>query len=420
MRKGATSVVTTVAAIELLTSSCTAPQVPDQPPTSTVQVDPETERYDQYLTGPESPCLSKYEPTEEEALACLAVQQNTRIALVNFDFTPKEAQEIAANVKVPFDRSTNGVFNAEPVVIPATQAAKNEAAKRHSGCVDEFMDFASIAAQATMPEELSGDKVDMVIALTKTPACDPAILGQAEGSRYADILAGPISSHLTMQNLGRAAAHEAGHLAGMDHASDLWCEPGLGSAMEGPEVFDVKAYLRNCELVEYGTSSKSVMGNALMQDSVPFEAALPQIPEIMWPQEKLGGPEAELAVEATPTGATINAKAAQADKFISVSLDETPLDSTDDLKITGGPEGEVTIDSLAIVPAVDMGDKDRVVDEPYIWGGTVYFHTVGNGVIHGDYLPRVNSGESRTTQLRVGDKLITVSLAGGRLAVSTS
>jgi hypothetical protein len=372
------------------------------------------------LEGPEQPCLTKYEPTVEQALACRAVQENTRIALVNFDFTPEEAQQIAANIKVPFDKSTHAVYNANLVVIPATEAAKAEAAKRNPDCVDTFMDFASIAAQATMPKDLSGDKVDMVIALTKESACDPRLLGLAEGGRYADILAAPgPAGPVDLKTIGWAAAHEAGHLAQLGHASDMLCQTGPSDHMAGPETFDLAPYLQGCELVEYGNNSQSVMGSLGRYDEVPFKAALPQIPATMWPQKKLEGPQVDLAVEATPSGVSLGADDARADKFISVSLEASPIDSLDELTIKDA-DNEVVVDSVAIVPAVDEANRAGSTYEPYIWGGTLQFHTVGNGVVDAGYIEGVSPGESGTWTMRAGEKLITITLAGGRLAVAAS
>jgi hypothetical protein len=307
LQRGAVGVATLLA-VDVLGGCTTAPPTETTPP-STTQIDPELERQTKYHEGPVSPCLSNYEPTIKEARACQDMQQNTRIALVNFGFTPEEAQEAARSMVVPFNRSTNGIFNAQPVVIPASEAAKKEAEARSTDCIDDFMDFASVAAQAEMPDALDGDKIDIVIALTKAQACDPSVAGMAEGARYADILAG---GHPTMTptELGYAAAHEAGHNVGLGHVSEMWCASNLGDQDPAAGPLNIDAYLQSCEENEYSDYTRSVMGDAFNKEESEFAAEPAQLPEIMWPQEVLEG-DTGMVIEATPQGVSVGLEEAQ-------------------------------------------------------------------------------------------------------------
>jgi len=407
LRRGVAG-LTTVLAVDFLGAASAAPSIEHVPaPPAIVQEapapDPEAQRYNQYLQGPESPCLKPYEPTVQQALACKAMQQHTRIALVNFDYTPEEAQVIASSMVTPFNKSTNGVFNAEPIVVPASPAAKAEAVERNPGCVDEFMDFASVAAQATMPKELAGDKVDMVIALTKARDCNPSVAGKAEGARYADILMGG-HEEMSLEQVGFATAHEAGHNVGLGHAGDMVCGTHALEPAVKAGALDLDVYLKDCELWEYGTGL-TVMGDPFNIHASRFKAALPQIPPIMWPQETLGEP-ADLAVEATPKGVSLSYQDAKAGKFITIPL---PLN-----------DAAQKFQNLAIVPEVDDATQPGADYAPNIWGGTAYLHAGDNSLAELGYIDSLVPGEYKTRVLQYQGKRIAITLADGRITVVSS
>lgn len=394
---------------------------------ATVQVAPESETpLDIYYSLPNTPC--GVTTKEDKRAQCLEIHRSTRIALVNFDFTPQEANAMAEQMKPAFDNSTGGVFNAQPTVIPASEAAKAKARENRGplNCVKNFEYFGSVAAQQMMSEELGPDRYDMVVALTDARACDnEKEAGEAESipGRYADLLAGSLSPEDKQSATYKAniLAHEVGHLAGFGHESLIGCSTeeaynpatiGLFDVFSGSEEFDISAYLQGrCFLEQYNPFAKGVMGPANFQPGEKAKVNPIQLNAIMRPEiEK--GLAVPLDKQATRAGVTLTTEEARNNKYVSVPLGQVLKPLRLDLDHPEYGASSVSTRELSLVPRITGTGPDASIE-----GIDVNMLGTENNAVRLGRLTFIEGYSFPEWNFRIADTRLHVSLQGRNMLV---
>lgn len=269
---------------------------------------------------------------------CLDVEEDTKVALVNYALDPSVAELLAQQIESDVTIVTAGQLHPDVTVVPASAQAKQAlAAKTAAGdCIDpaDPQEYSSTIADQTMPE-LS--RFNRVIGLSGKSACGIKDLGVAEPTKYRDadlfdVSAADIqgiadnhgqllpSSQTTyaaisaeLYDAAQTAAHELLHLFGLGHSGNLvnsdkkdlqaW---SLEDASAAKHTLNLDKFINNGSYTEYGNTD--VMGSYTQTEASNLVLNPVEQSFLEWPQRLLDEPATVSQIDLNHTPAKFNSQ----------------------------------------------------------------------------------------------------------------
>lgn len=383
---------------------------------------------------PDSACkappvqIPKEEMTEL-ARDCQDIQQDGRIAVVTFGgIDVQRTETMAQRVEHTLATATEGIITPELIIVPASDEAEQKVNKAAAdGCLNskDNAEYGSVLADSVMPELRS---YDIILGVTGKIACN-GVAGSSVASkgRHADLYDYAIDFHpqtdeaqkVRMRFNGdvNTSAHELLHDFGLGHYGGF--EPASGTNLTqasnvNPAHFDLTDYLEAGTYNEYHLGD-NIMGVVLTNAETIYCDSPLQTDRLSWPAQQLGEAEPAITVTAGQT-ITLDGKAAQQDKFVTVPL-EAPLALTDSAtsESTHGQTGTRLFNNLVAVPLAAGSDSD-----PFVSAVDLYLDDSRN-IVNLGKLIMTGRGGSAQKQIKLGNgQLVTVSINAGSLNVTAA
>lgn len=263
-----------MAAISIAISGCDASP-------STVDPSPSTSSFIASPSVLSSECKPLHSPYKKRQLkwASECLQERKKpVVIINFGSSQQTAKKAAQSMETVIDKSTGGNLKLTVNVVDASLKAKEQLSSLP--CVPDKL-YAAQIADLTM-SNVTKNYAD-VIALTDKAQCSKSG-GRAnlETYRQADIYTGNSSDSTA---IGKAAAHEWGHLQGWGHAGIVLDEESRYlNVIEPSRKVDLTDFFKNPQYSEYGDLQNIMGGLGDTFNSNPI-----QIDELHRPESILHG-----------------------------------------------------------------------------------------------------------------------------------
>lgn len=372
---------------------------------------------------PKGPCApgplsDSLEALRAAAEKCLPAMEAGSVAVVSFNLSPAETQQVADGITAATEKASDGKVNLSATTFQATASAKKQLEKQLKGadCIDETKpeQLAAAAADLTMPELL---KSDFVVAVSDLPSCHNA--GAVEDGLYgrrADIFKDPRGARPAEQKRKIASgAHELMHLLRWGHGGVFTGADENGhmrtlneqGVVSGADI-DLDAYMRTGSYSEYGNwVNGDLMGSLFDPEKIapnPVEVAA-----LDWPNVVLDGEQASPA------------KSVRSDKWVTLDKNDAIAGNFASLKLNK-PYPLIDIQTAAAAMSRGMRPDPRnfnhvnvVPAKDGVDGFTVVLSDDQNYTANlGDI---VYDGKPGVTTLKVGDRTLEVHMNGRGIKV---